>query len=293
MPVSFIIFIVFAVIAAIATAVIRLVPPPPDGLGKAGKITAVSILWCIVLIPLIFASLTIVSTKNVGVTTTFGKPVGTLSNGLHIKAPWQKVTELDGAIQIDNRTGDKATSVRLGNNSTAGVDNSVRWRIVPAAADELFRDYRTFDAIRDNLVIRELNASLNQVMAGYDPLNSTKQADGGADLNRLGGAVTEDLRSRVGDRVEILSVIVPYINFDDQTEEKINRYQGEVANTRIAEQKQKTAAAEAEANRILSQSVNNDPNVLVSKCLDIAKSTSQPVLGCWPGVGVQPTVAAR
>jgi regulator of protease activity HflC (stomatin/prohibitin superfamily) len=71
-------------------------------------------------------STTVVSPRNVGVVTTFGRPSGTLSNGLHVKAPWQSVTEMSGTIQIDNHTGDNATTVRVGNNSTAHVDNSVR-----------------------------------------------------------------------------------------------------------------------------------------------------------------------
>jgi regulator of protease activity HflC (stomatin/prohibitin superfamily) len=110
---------------------------------------------------LILGSTTIVSTRNIGVVTTFGRPSGTLSNGLHAKAPWKSVTEMNGTIQIDNHTGEAATTVRLGNNSTAFVDNSVRWRIQPAAADELFLDYRDFENVRDNLVTRELRAALN------------------------------------------------------------------------------------------------------------------------------------
>jgi regulator of protease activity HflC (stomatin/prohibitin superfamily) len=106
------------------------------------------------LFVLILGSTTFVSTRNIGVVTTFGRPGGTLSNGLHWKAPWQSVTEMDGTIQIDNHTGENATTVRLGNNSTAFVDNSVRWRIQPAAADELFLDYRQFENVRDNLVTR-------------------------------------------------------------------------------------------------------------------------------------------
>src|SRR4051812_27512817 len=90
------------------------------------------------ILVVIFSSTTIVSARNVGVVTTFGRPSGTLGNGLHVIAPWQKVTEMDGTIQIDNHTGEMATTVRLGNNSTANVDNSVRWRIQPAAADELY-----------------------------------------------------------------------------------------------------------------------------------------------------------
>jgi hypothetical protein len=79
------------------------------------------------------------------------------------------VTEMNGTIQIDNHTGEAATTVRLGNNSTAFVDISVRWRIQPAAADELFLDYRDFDNVRDNLVTRELRAVLNEVFADFDP----------------------------------------------------------------------------------------------------------------------------
>nr|WP_051574321.1 hypothetical protein [Mycobacterium sp. URHB0044] len=73
-----------------------------------------------------------------------------------------------------------ASTVRLGNNSTANVDNSVRWRIQPAAADELYLDYRDFENVRDNLVTREL-------------------------------------RAKVGGQIEIINVIVPLVNYDSAT----------------------------------------------------------------------------
>ena len=137
------------------------------------------------------------------VVTTFGRPSGTLSNGLHVKAPWQSVTAMNGTIQIDNHTGDAATTVRLGNNSTAFVDNSVRWRIQPAAA--------------------------------------------------------EKLRKKVGGQIEIINVIVPLVNYDPATQDRINALSVEKANTRVAEQRAKTAAAEARANEILAASVTDDP----------------------------------
>ena len=67
----------------------------------------------------------------------------------------------------------------------------------------------------------------------------------------------------------------------------------EKANTRIAEQRAKTAAAEARANEILAASVSDDPNVLVSKCLDAAREGDISPLGCWPDTSVVPTVPAR
>jgi hypothetical protein len=67
----------------------------------------------------------------------------------------------------------------------------------------------------------------------------------------------------------------------------------EKANTRIAEQRAKTAEAEAQANEILAASVSNDPNVLVSKCLDAAREAHISPLGCWPNTTAVPTVPAR
>ncbi len=245
----------------------------------------------IALFVVILGSTTIVSARNVGVVTTFGRPSGTLSNGLHWKAPWQSVTEMDGTIQIDNHTGESATTVRLGNNSTANVDNSVRWRIQPAAADELFLDYRQFANVRDNLVTRELRAALNEVFADFDPLAPENVE--GTNVQALGDKVAETLRAKVGGQIEIINVIVPLVNYDQATQDRINALNVEKANTRIAEQRAKTAAAEAKANEILAASVSNDPNVLVSKCLDAAREAGISPLGCWPNTSVVPTVPAR
>ncbi|HEX3082095.1 MAG TPA: hypothetical protein VHQ86_02475, partial [Candidatus Saccharimonadia bacterium] len=58
---------------------------------------------------------------------------------------------------------------------------------------------------------------------------------------------------------------------------------------RIAKQKELTAAAEAAANAALAASVSKDPNVLVSKCLDILaqmEKDKMPIpagVSCWPG----------
>ena len=259
--------------------------------GKTRSLRVAVVAGVIALFVLILGSTTIVSARNVGVVTTFGRPGGTLSNGLHWKAPWQSVTEMNGTIQIDNHTGENATTVRLGNNSTAFVDNSVRWRIQPAAADELFLDYRDFENVRDNLVTRELRAALNEVFADFDPLAPENVE--GANVQALGDKVAEKLRAKVGGQIEILNVIVPLANYDNATQERINALNVEKANTRIAEQRAKTAAAEAKANEILAASVSNDPNVLVSKCLDAAREAGISPLGCWPNTSVVPTVPAR
>lgn len=246
----------------------------------------------------VLSTTAIVPTREIGVVTSFGRPVDVLSNGLHLKAPWQKVNKLDGTIQTDNFTGeDRAIDVRIGNGSTAGVDATIRWRIKLDAGKELYQDYRQMENIRDSLVTRELKAALNEVLGDYDPLASVKQgtsADGtttsaGVDLNAFSQLVQDALAKRVGDDVEVKSVILPIVRFDQQTQEKINAYQAEVANTRIAEQREATAKAQAQANKNLAGSVSRDPNVLVSKCLDtleeLVKAGQEVPIGfsCWPG----------
>lgn len=281
-----------AMLLAIVTVIallMRATSKNPAGRTRATRIAALA--GGLTIFVLILGSTTIVSTRNIGVVTTFGRPGATLTNGLHWKAPWQSVTEMNGTIQIDNHTGDAATTVRLGNNSTAFVDNSVRWRIQPAAADELFLDYREFDNVRDNLVTRELKAALNEVFSDFDPL--APENSEGANVQALGDQVAEKLRTKVGGQIEIINVIVPLVNYDQATQDRINALNVEKANTRVAEQRAKTAAAEAKANEILAASVSNDPNVLVSKCLDAAREASISPLGCWPNTSVVPTVPAR
>lgn len=237
-----------------------------------------------------FSSMTIVPTKNVGIVTTFGNPTDTFDNGFHWKAPWEKVTELDGTIQTDTHSGDNSTQVRLANQSVADVNNSVRWRIVEDKADDLFKDYRGFDNIRDSLVTRELAAALNTVFEDYDPLATNEAGESSTPgFEELSDEATALLQQQVGAGIEVLSVIITKVKLDEPTQERLNALQTEIANTRIAEQSALTAEAEALANDILSDSVSEDPNVLVSKCLDLlsemisANMAVPPAFSCWPG----------
>lgn len=241
---------------------------------------ALLMLWSVVYI---------VPTQQVGIPVTFGKPGDAQGNGIHVKAPWTRVVEMDGTIQIDDNLGDKRTEIRLGNQSVAFVQNSVRWRIKPEAAASLYRDYRAFDNIGPALEEQELSSALNEAFKDYNPLNT---ATGTApSLDSIADAVKKRLVDRLGDRLVIESVMIPKVDFDQQTQARIDAYQTEIGNTRIAEQREKTAAAEAAANKVLATSVSKDPNVLVSKCLDqlsemVSKGQAVPAgFSCWPGGG--------
>ncbi|MFD0000194.1 SPFH domain-containing protein [Nocardia sp. NPDC127526] len=295
MPWLFLLAVLILVSALIVLISMRGRPYADRGPTRA---TALALLT-LGLILLAVSSTSIVSTRNVGIVTSFGKPVGTKENGLHFVWPWQKVPELDGTIQTNNQLGgfkdntcSGGSSIRLANNSTACVDNTVRWRIHHAAADTLFRDYHTIANIKDSLVTRELNATLNEIFAGYNPLEP--QNAGGPNLTDMSVQATEKLKAKIGGQIDVQNVIISIVHFDQQTQAKINAYQAQIADTRIAEQKQRTAVAEAEANRLLTESLK-DPNVLVSKCLDLLNSGKQLPTGfqCWPGTGLATTIPAR
>lgn len=147
--------------------------------------------------------------------------------------------------------------------------------------------------IQDSLVTRELKAALNEALSNYNPLNEIQNNEKGAkpNLGQFQSQVKDALQQQIGDQIDVLSVIIPIIRFDGSTQDKINSYQAEVANTRIAEQREQTASAQANANNQLSKSVSHDPNVLVSKCFDtmdemVRNKVPVPAgFSCWPGGG--------
>ena len=200
-------------------------------------------------------------------TVAFGKPTQVLGNGLHVKAPWASVEKLDGAVQNDVYNNGEAVDARLGNNSKATADASIQWQLSTKDTMDVFLDYRTFDNIKDNLVDRNFRASMNEVMAEYNPLESIEATQGGADLEELSHKVLEKMKAKVDGQINVKSVTIPIINFDESTQKRIDELQQETARTRIAEQKKDTSKAESEANKILEKSLNEE--TLISKCLDI------------------------
>lgn len=224
------------------------------------------------LVLTVASSYTAIGTQDIGVVTSFGKPTDALSNGVHFIAPWKKVTTLDGAIQTDSHTNDgkDCVKVRIAHQATACVDVSIRWQIRLTAADALFRSYRQFDHIRDSLVTRDLNSAMNDQFETYDVLAINAQGVSTAPpASAIADRVLQEMKTKIGDQIDVLSVIIPVMHFDDSTQGRINALQAQIAQTRIAEQAEQTAKAQASANRALAASVSRDPNVLVSRCYDL------------------------
>ena len=286
-----VLFIVCLIIAGVG-ALLWLLKRNAGG-GSRGKTVTIAALAAAILFFLL-GCVTIVGTRQIAIVTAFGRPTGvSLNNGFHTKWPWQMTHPMDGAVQIDkyvkvdNR--DERIVVRLGNQSTALADVSIRWQLKQPAAPELFQQYKTFDNVRVNLIERNLSVALNEVFAAFNPLDP--QNLDVSPLPSLAKRAADIMRKDVGGQVDIFDVNVPTIQYDQGTEDKINQLNQQRAQTSIAVEAQKTAEAQAKANEILSRSISNDPNVVVQNCITAAINKGISPLGCWPGSSALPTVS--
>ena len=247
---------------------------------------------------LIFNIFTIVPTRNIAVSMAFGKPTGTLGNGFHLIAPWESTEEYDASIQTlkfdgdaKDEDSDPAPTVRLANAATARVDVTVQWQIDPSAdIQQLHLDYRNFGNIQDNVVKRQLQAALNAVFEGYDPLIAIKGGQTQTTLAELGDRVSAKVQGLLPKGIIVRSVTVPLIRFDAKVQESLDKYQQAVAETQTAEQRKKTAEAQKAANDLLA-AANNTPGVLFQNCLDMTERLAQQgkVLPAAWSCGTQPT----
>lgn len=269
----------------------------------------------------LIASYDRVDTRNVGVITTFGKPVGVHGAGVVWHAPWQQVHELSEAIQLqafestsydEAASGKKASdaslpaiNVRLANNSNAFVDMNLNWRLREGAAPKLFQDYggnNVFNTIREQLVDRQAQVMVSKVFASFNPqllTPSTKPGQPsvatpataqGVDLPKMAEEVKKDLQDAVGTEVEILDVRVPRLYYDQPTQQRIDAYNQKVQETLNAQQDVRTA----EQNRLAAEERAKQPppdlHISIATCMyDMVHQGKDPA-GCWGQIGGQPLI---
>jgi regulator of protease activity HflC (stomatin/prohibitin superfamily) len=301
-----------ALIVVICTAAIAFAPRfgfrgPTEELRRIA-FTAGCVASAIGFIVTLCGTLTVVPTKNRGVVTTFGHVDYELSNGLHWTYPWQNVTNMDGTVQLerfDGATDDAHTGtavlVTLGNNTKAHANSSIQWRLEPDWLGGLYQNFKSVEAIKENLVNTNFFQAMNTEMGSFDPLackpanptpeNPTPKCEvpDQASFGEMSDRVERDVqaamvKSNVGGKVQIDRVIITNVVYNTDTQNQLNNLLVEKAKTRVAEQQEVTNAAQAKANNALKESLSNDPNVLANKCFDLIKDGKlNSAVGCWPG----------
>jgi regulator of protease activity HflC (stomatin/prohibitin superfamily) len=294
--VLFVFAIIFFLVALVFFAVGKVSEPigtrGADDMPKAVGYTVFAVCLLVSFVMIFFSSFTTVSTKNVGIVTAFGKPTGELSNGAHFVAPWETVHEMDAAVQPESFTqgptsGDqdhRCIDVRLGNQSIGCAEARFTWQIQPSDARSLYQNFRSFDHLRNTLVLGALRSALNNVFQDYNPIVLlTTNATLKDVLNEKATSVQRLMRDEIGDRVNVSNVIIPLVLYDDATQANINAYQAQVGKTRTADQAIQTARKQAQANQILANSLKQTGiDVLISKCLDLVNEGKTPPGTCLP-----------
>lgn len=278
--VSIVFFIILALVAVGLLVAGSAIKKSRSGLSHGWTRYAAAGVGVIALLVLGFSVFTIVPTKQVGIPVTFGKPGEPMTNGIHAKAPWTDIVLMDATIQSLDASGDNPTIAKDVDKADVYVHNNVRWAIKEGSADSLYTDYKNFEGVNDTLIQPALRTAVASVMASYNPLGEKNPGN-----DELAEQVKNKLQAAVGDRIMIHSVSITLLDFSEATKNRINALNTERGNTRIAEQKQKTAEAEAAANKTIADSISKDPNVLVNKCLDLINEGKPLPAGfqCWPG----------
>lgn len=241
---------------------------------------------------LFFASVVTVGTSDVGIETAFGRTVGDLPPGFHLKAPWDSVTTWDGSVQtIDYPRGAGCLQVRIGNQQSACVALTFQYQVRDGAADQLFRKYRTQSVMTQRLVVTSLDQTVNNVLETYSPIEAAATGNtGAAALSPYAARVVDIMRQQIGSLVNVEKLFIPYATYDPQTTARLNALQTQRADTLIAQEAVKTAEQQKLANDKLAQSVAN-ANVIANNCVNnvlipIVKAGGTPSgISCWPGSG--------
>lgn len=232
-----------------------------------------------------FSSFTPVDANTVGIVTAYGQPVGTVDSGPHMLAPWDHVDTFSTRIQTSVRTassteGDQHTKdcvqVALKGGSAACPDVTVRYAIAEKDAQDLWKRFGTFDAVRDQLVRSATNDSARFVFGQYEP----QQAISGETLRTITSDFTKDITSRLASAgVRVDSVSVGALNLDPQVQDRINRVLAAQADTQVAQQLVEKNKAQAAANAALAASLTEP--ILCQEFIDAAKEIKPTVFnGC-------------
>jgi regulator of protease activity HflC (stomatin/prohibitin superfamily) len=246
-----------------------------------------------------FCSFNEIGTRDIGVVTSFGELAGHEGPGPDFTAPWDQVTSIDDSYQLT----DEVITVRIAGGQTAQAPVQVRWNATEAAADDIFGNYKSTAGLGKGLLDPDLNSAVNTVLDSYNPIDAISSgAQAGTALNpstaQLGARIKAVLEGEIGQDVNVQTFNLKPLVYDAAVQSQLNAASTQVGKTVVAQEAEKTADAQAAANRALQASLNGDPMVLVQQCMSGLASgqiQNEPGFSCWPGSGsgvVIPSTAA-
>ncbi|WP_263729997.1 SPFH domain-containing protein [Cellulomonas sp. SG140] len=291
----FVLFIILAVLALIVLAVSFAVPKATDDDFPARKVTRV-VAGALTALALVFGGFASLYTQSVGQASVLINAGGTISGqdtspGFSAKAPWVKLSTWDlfsqSATYAGNKKGapDYTRGQVNGQEVTSSVsggaqvnfDLSVTYSIDGAKVEQLYREFRSQERFTKQVIEPQILAVVRDVPTSYKPVEFRGEKRGEA-TTRMLDALNKSLNSY---GVTVSLVNLQNISFTDEVETSIKSV--EVAQQKAAEadanlraaqidaqQKVVVAQAEADANRLLSESLT--PQVLEQRRIEAMKA---------------------
>lgn len=293
---GYIIFAIVAVLAILGAAAVwsfgsnpndRYSDDPPfKTIGKWATIALVTIFAGVTLV----CSMTQVGSRSVGIQTAFGRYQNTLDNGLQLTAPWSSTEEFSTQVQyldLDSTDGgDDAVSVTFRGGGGGTVSLTPRWKINDDKAEDLWKKYRTFDKVQNQLVNSSAKDSVRVVVSKYTP----NEARDGENLRPIAEAIQADLaQSLADDGVDVESVSIKKITLDPRSQASLDKIVEANNNVERAKSERERAKIDAETAKIREQSGQLSEKAAQRYCLemmnnwDVKKNGNLPAGFVCPG----------
>lgn len=231
-----------------------------------------SFVALIVAIILAFSMIKTVPTGYTGILTTFGKvEPNTVSAGVHVIAPWQKIVKLDNRTQkVSVETDTFSKDIQQ-----VKVSLAVNFCIDQATAQEL---YKTVGVnYYDSVVLPRILENVKAVVAEYSAENLVAKR----------GELSDEILTRLTDDaaaygINIISISVEDIDFTDEFTDAVERKQVATQNKLAAEteQAQKTMEEQAAADRaVISAKAKAEQDVIAANAeLEVTKIQAEAAL---------------
>ena len=231
-----------------------------------------SVVALIVAIILAFSMIKTVPTGYTGILTTFGKvEPNTVSAGVHVIAPWQRIVKLDNRTQkVSVETDTFSKDIQQ-----VKVSLAVNFCIDQATAQEL---YKTVGVnYYESVVLPRILENVKAVVAEYSAENLVAKR----------GELSDEILTRLTDDaaaygINIISISVEDIDFTDEFTDAVERKQVATQNKLAAEteQAQKTMEEQAAADRaVISAKAKAEQDVIAANAeLEVTKIQAEAAL---------------
>ena len=231
-----------------------------------------SFVALIVAIILAFSMIKTVPTGYTGILTTFGKvEPNTVSAGVHVIAPWQKIVKLDNRTQkVSVETDTFSKDIQQ-----VKVSLAVNFCIDQTTAQEL---YKTVGVnYYESVVLPRILENVKAVVAEYSAENLVAKR----------GELSDEILTRLTDDaaaygINIISISVEDIDFTDEFTDAVERKQVATQNKLAAEteQAQKTMEEQAAADRaVISAKAKAEQDVIAANAeLEVTKIQAEAAL---------------